>query len=134
MPPEASIAIQRWFATHTTLPVRLHSHATRLEELCGQVAGAALVVSTDTALVHLADAFDVPTLAFFPTHDPRVRVRDYPLCHAIRLHAPGLPDAPEFPRDDRDIAAAQAAWFPLDCLDAALTAATTRHQTRLLPR
>ncbi|MGG5820337.1 glycosyltransferase family 9 protein [Falsiroseomonas sp. HW251] len=79
-----------------------------LEELCGIVAGAAWVVSTDTGMVHLADAMERPCLAFFPTHDPVLRVRDYPFCRAVRLES-GLP-AQEFARDEHDVAAALAAW------------------------
>lgn len=101
-----------------------------IETLLGLAAGSALVVSTDTAMVHLADAFDIPCLAFFPTHRPEWRVRDYPRCWPIHLPAPGLPEALEFARDDSDIAAAQAAWFPngndLAWLDTAIDDVITR--------
>ena len=97
-------------------------------ELCGLVAGARLVVSADTAMVHLADAFAVPCLAFFTTHRPEWRVRDYPLCRAIHLPA-GLPEAIEFVRGPADVAACQAAWFArgadLGWLDAELQEAWT---------
>ncbi len=97
-----------------------------LEALCGLVAHARLVVSTDTAVVHLADAFDVPCLAFFPTHDPAWRVRDYPRCRAVALKA-ALPPALEFARDEADVLAAHTAWFcegdDLGWLDAELVAA-----------
>ncbi|MDE2198868.1 MAG: hypothetical protein KGJ41_07585 [Rhodospirillales bacterium] len=95
--------------------------AASLAELCALVAGARLVVSADTAMVHLADAFAVPCLALFTTHAPERRVRDYPLCRAVHRQPAGLPPALEFVRDAADIAAAQAAWGPdLDWLDAAL--------------
>jgi hypothetical protein len=81
-------------------------------EVCGLVAGAARVVSADTAIPHLADAFDVPCLAFFTTHRPQWRVRDYPLCRAVHLPPAGLPEALEFSRGPDDEAAARAAWFP----------------------
>jgi hypothetical protein len=80
--------------------------------LCGLVAGAALVVSTDTAMPHLADAFGVPCLAMFTTHRPEWRIRDYPLARAVYLPAPGLPPSLEFARTPQDVAAAQAAWRP----------------------
>lgn len=88
-----------------------------LAELCGQVAAARRVVSTDTAMVHLADAFSIPCLAFFPTHDPAWRVRDYPHCTPVALAA-DLPRGLEFPRRPADLAAARAAWFatPLPAL------------------
>jgi hypothetical protein len=94
--------------------------------LCALVAAADWVVATDTAMVHLADAFDVPCLAFFPTHDPAWRVRDYPHCTPVRL-ASALPAGIEFARDDSDLAQARAAWFPhgddLGWLDRALASA-----------
>lgn len=90
--------------SQATLP-----RANNLAELAGLVAGAAAVVSADTAMIHLADALDRPCLAFFTTHRPAWRVRDYPRCHAIDLAA-AVPDALEFVRDDADIAACRAAW------------------------
>lgn len=83
-----------------------------IEALCALVAGARAVISTDTAMVHLADAFDRPCLAFFTTHRPEWRVRDYPRCMAVHLPVPGLPESIEFPRGDADLDAARAAWFP----------------------
>jgi hypothetical protein len=82
-----------------------------LEDLCGLVRCARLVISTDTAMVHLADAFDVPCLAFFPTHDPEWRVRDYPKCHAVVLRS-ALPPGIEFARGTHDDELAHEAWFP----------------------
>ncbi|MGH7080028.1 MAG: glycosyltransferase family 9 protein [Acetobacteraceae bacterium] len=81
-----------------------------LSDLAGLISCAALIVSTDTAMVHLADAFSVPTLAFFVTHRPEWRARDYPFCRAIHLPA-ALPEALEFARDAADLAIAEAAWF-----------------------
>ncbi len=82
-----------------------------LADLAGLVAGARAVVSADTAMPHLADAYSVPCLAFFTTHRPDWRVRDYPLCRAVHLRT-DLPDALEFSRGPDDVAAARAAWFP----------------------
>jgi hypothetical protein len=61
--------------------------------------------------VHLADAFDVPCLAFFPTHRPEWRVRDYPRCVPIALRS-ALPQGIEFARGAGDHALARRAWFP----------------------
>jgi hypothetical protein len=93
-----------------------------LSQLLALVAGAALIVSTDTAMVHLADGLGVPTLAFFPTHRPEWRVRDYPLCRPVALEAE-LPPALEFARGPQDVVAAQASWFReggLDWIDSEL--------------
>ena len=87
-------------------------HCETIEDLCAFVAGARAVISTDTAMVHLADAFSKPCLVFMTTHRPAMRVRDYPLCRAVHLPVPGLPENTEFVRSEADIAAAQAAWFP----------------------
>ncbi len=81
-----------------------------LEDLCNLVAHARLVISTDTAMVHLADAVEVPCLAFFPTHNPTWRTRDYPLCTAVPL-AGAEPLGLEFARTPNDWATARLAWF-----------------------
>ncbi len=87
-------------------------HCETIAELCAVVAGARAIISTDTAMVHLADAFSIPCLAFMTTHQPAMRVRDYPLCRAVHLPVAGLPDNTEFVRSEADIVAAHAAWFP----------------------
>jgi hypothetical protein len=103
-------------------------HEASLADLCGLVAHARRVVSTDTAMVHLADAFDVPCLAFFPTHDPAWRVRDYPHCTPVALADPDPPGL-EFVRTPDDLAVARQAWFPrgndLSWLDPLLDAVPT---------
>lgn len=107
--------IHRWLLRTTRY--RVVTQATRADQptlgrLCGLVAAASLIVSTDTAVVHLADAFSVPCLAFFPTHRPAWRARDYPLCRSVLLVADNLPEALEFSRGVADDDAAMAAWFP----------------------
>ncbi len=69
-------------------------------------------ISTDTAMVHLADAFHVPCLAFFPTHRPEWRVREYPLCMSAALRT-GIPLGAEFARDANDHALACSGMPPL---------------------
>ncbi|HGO6074590.1 TPA: glycosyltransferase family 9 protein [Burkholderia cepacia] len=54
------------------------------------VKGARFLLSADTAAVHIAAGFDVPTTAFFTTIRPELRVRDYPLCRPVALDLPGL--------------------------------------------
>jgi hypothetical protein len=80
-------------------------------------------------MVHWADAFDVPCLAFFPTHHPEWRVRDYPKCRAVMLRS-ALPPGIEFTREPLDDQLAHAAWFPnggdLGWLADVLTAALER--------
>lgn len=112
MPGWVQALAQRWL-TQRGLPVRNQTTlppARTLRELCALVGGARLVISADTAMVHLADAMGVRCLAFFTTHEPAWRVRDYPLCEAVHIRPVGLPPALEFPRGPADVAAAQAAW------------------------
>jgi hypothetical protein len=139
MPTPIHDAIIRWFGRHTRRTVL--TQATRPDEaslahLCGLVASAALVISTDTAMVHLADAFSVPCLAFFPTHQPELRVRDYPRCRAVTLVARELPRSLEFSRGVADEAAASAAWFrdgaDLGWLDDLLATTVMEPSMRLL--
>ncbi len=126
MPEPVRVHIHAWLAEQTGAVVLDQAElppVERFEELCGLVAGARLVLSADTAMVHLADAFAVPCLAFFTTHRPEWRVRDYPLCRPVYLPS-GLPEAIEFVRDVADVAACHAAWFArgadLGWLDAVL--------------
>ncbi len=119
MPPVAHGRILRWLRARglrvvTQGPPGASARAApvveNMPELCGLVAGAACVISTDTAMVHLADAFSVPCLAFFTTHRPEWRVRDYPHCTPVYLRPEGLPEALEFVRRPEDEAATRAAW------------------------
>ncbi|CAM2139534.1 ADP-heptose--LPS heptosyltransferase [Pararobbsia alpina] len=64
------------------------------------IRGARALVTADSAAVHAAAGFDVPTTAVFTTIDPVLRVRDYPRCHAVDLRIRALQgmhtsDAPE---------------------------------------
>jgi hypothetical protein len=113
MPGDVHAHVLSWLRDHTDMEVLTQASlppAGSLAELCALVAGARLVVSADTAMVHLADAFSVPCLAFFTTHLPEWRVRDYPLCTPLHLPAAGLPPALEFDRGPADFAAAASAW------------------------
>jgi hypothetical protein len=113
MPEALHERVIDWFSARGATVVTQASlpRCDSLIALCSLVSGARLVVSVDTGMVHLADALGVPCLAFFTTHRPVWRVRDYPLCVPIHLPAPGLPEALEFPRDEADVAASRAAWF-----------------------
>jgi len=83
--------------------------AETIEQLCALVAGASAMISTDTGMLHLADAFDVPCAAVFTTHRPDWRVRDYPHCHTVRVVADGL-EGLEFLRGPGDLASIAEAW------------------------
>ena len=57
----------------------------RLDDYIARARSASVVVSTDTSSVHPAAGFDVPTPAVFSGIEPALRVRDYPLCHAVDI-------------------------------------------------
>ncbi|CAN0617469.1 conserved protein of unknown function [Burkholderia multivorans] len=78
------------------------------------IAGARLLFSVDSAAAHIADGFDVPTLACFTTIAPTLRVRGYPHCVPVALD---LPDAMRgLHRSERpdDVAAVEAAYRAVD--------------------
>lgn len=54
------------------------------------VRGARYLLSTDTAAIHIAAGFHIPTTALFTTIPPDLRVRDYPLCRNLMLEVPLL--------------------------------------------
>jgi hypothetical protein len=51
---------------------------------------ARYLVTSDTAAVHIAAGFDIPTTAFFSTVPPALRARDYDHCTPIKLSVPEL--------------------------------------------
>ncbi|MGS0892773.1 ADP-heptose--LPS heptosyltransferase [Burkholderia stagnalis] len=78
------------------------------------VKGASLLFASDTAALHLADGFDVPTLACFTTIGPALRVRDYVHCVPVALDVPaGLHGQHRSERPD-DLAAVDAAYRAID--------------------
>ncbi|MCB8874973.1 glycosyltransferase family 9 protein [Acidisoma silvae] len=121
MPPEAHLALQLGLAARGFGPVVTQGEPVEgaiaapfcpsIEALAALVAGARAVVSTDTAILHLADAYSVPCLALMTTHRPEWRVRDYPYCLPYRLPVTGVPESAEFVRGPEDLAAVRAAWF-----------------------
>lgn len=77
------------------------------------VKNARFVVTSDTAAVHIAAGFDVPTAAFFTTVPSDLRVRDYRHCTAIDLHLQGLCGVQASSRP-KDIALLERAYEALD--------------------
>jgi hypothetical protein len=66
--------------------ISAHSHS--LDRYLAWVRGASVLVGVDSSAIHVAAGFDVPTLAFFVSIDPALRVRDYPRCRAVDLRSP----------------------------------------------
>ncbi|WP_322027002.1 ADP-heptose--LPS heptosyltransferase [Burkholderia sp. BCC1977] len=78
------------------------------------VKGASVLFAPDTAALHLADGFDVPTLGCFTTIGPTLRVHDYPHCVPVALDLPaGLHGLHRSERPD-DLAAVEAAYRAID--------------------
>ncbi len=74
-----------------------HPHYTDVTPLAPDTADflnwvkhARYLVTSDTAALHIAAGFDVPSTAFFTTIPPAMRARDYANCHAVSVPVPGL--------------------------------------------
>ncbi|MDN7589706.1 glycosyltransferase family 9 protein [Burkholderia seminalis] len=94
--------------------VDVSGDATDTARFIAWVKGASLLFAPDTAALHLADGFDVPTLACFTTIGPALRVRDYPHCVPVELELPAeLHGLHRSERPD-DLAAVEAAYRKID--------------------
>ncbi|UCC13390.1 MAG: hypothetical protein JSW21_08250 [Gammaproteobacteria bacterium] len=58
---------------------------------CAVVKRAQAVVTVDSSLYHIADAFDVPSVVIFATISPKLRIPYYPSMEGVPL--PGLEDS-----------------------------------------
>jgi hypothetical protein len=74
-----------------------HAHYTDLTprspnttDFIAWIRGTRYLLTPDTAALHIAAGFDIPTTAFFTTIAPGSRVRDYPHCHCVDLPVPQL--------------------------------------------
>ncbi|MBN3735386.1 ADP-heptose--LPS heptosyltransferase [Burkholderia sp. Tr-20390] len=78
------------------------------------IKGASVLFAPDTAALHLADGFDVPTLACFTTIGPTLRVRDYPHCVPVALDVPAELRGMHRSERPADLAAVEAAYRAID--------------------
>ncbi|WP_321807138.1 ADP-heptose--LPS heptosyltransferase [Burkholderia sp. BCC1993] len=78
------------------------------------VRGASVLFAPDTAALHLADGFDVPTLGCFTTIGPALRVRDYPHCVPVALDVPDALHGLHRSERPDDLAAVEAAYRAID--------------------
>lgn len=62
---------------------RFRQRSRTLDQFIAWVKGSAAVVATDSAAMHIAAGFDVPTMAVFVSIDPVLRARDYPNCRVL---------------------------------------------------
>jgi hypothetical protein len=89
--------------------VDVRAHSPDTAHFLAWIRHAQYVVASDTAAVHIAAGFDVPTTAFFTTIAPALRVRDYPVCEPIALDVPALRDIQASSRAP-DLAVIEAAF------------------------
>ncbi|MBT0571497.1 ADP-heptose--LPS heptosyltransferase [Curvibacter sp. CHRR-16] len=108
--PHASVALrsipERW---HAPMVERLHAQfdlpvlgfanldlpgyrnvsalSTTIAQWLDWVRHAQHVVSVDSASIHLAAGFGIPSTGYFVSIPPQLRTRDYPLCQSIWLDA-----------------------------------------------
>ena len=85
------------------------SYSTSTAHFLAWVKQARYLLTSDTAAVHIAAGFDVPTTAFFTTVAPELRVRDYPLCRPVTLSLPELRNVQASDRE-QDLARVNAAY------------------------
>ncbi|MEX3005375.1 glycosyltransferase family 9 protein [Serratia fonticola] len=64
--------------------------STATADFLAWVKHARYVLTSDTAAVHIAAGYNVPTTAFFTSIAPELRVRDYPLCQPVYFALPKL--------------------------------------------
>jgi hypothetical protein len=97
-----------------------HAHYTDLApysastgDFVALIRGARYLFTPDTAALHIAAGFDIPTTGFFTTIAPGLRARDYPRCHSVSLPVPQLRgiQASSLPSDIERI---ERAYFALD--------------------
>lgn len=85
------------------------AYSTSTAHFLAWVKQARYMLTSDTAAVHIAAGFDVPTTAFFTTVAPELRVRDYTLCQAVTLSLSELRNVQASDREP-DLARVNAAY------------------------
>jgi hypothetical protein len=86
------------------------AHSASTAHFLAWVKRARYMLTADTAAVHIAAGFDIPTTAFFTTVAPELRVRDYPRCEPITLALPELRNVQASDRE-QDLARVKAAYL-----------------------
>jgi len=84
-------------------------HSRNTAQFLGWIRAARVLVTTDTAALHAAAGFDIPTLAGFVSIDPAMRAAGYPFCTALDLRRPALHGL-HHSEDPALLALAQSAW------------------------
>jgi len=92
--------------------VDISARSVDIADFIGFIKHARHLVAPDTAAIHIAAGFNIPTTAFFTTIAPQVRVRDYPYCKAVRLDVPAL-DGMHASSRQSDVQAIEDAYYAL---------------------
>jgi len=66
------------------------------EHLCAIIAHTQAIICADTVIYHIADAFNIPTVALFSTINPKLRIAYYSTVSGILV--PGAQDSPYYGR------------------------------------
>jgi hypothetical protein len=70
--------------------VNISRFSTKTVHFLSWIKHAAALMTCDSAAVHAAAGFEIPTTAFFTSILPEFRVRDYPLCTSFVVDVPEL--------------------------------------------
>jgi tetratricopeptide (TPR) repeat protein len=85
-------------------------------ELCSIVSHCDAILCADTAVYHLADAFNIPTVALFSSIEPPLRIRYYPTVIGVLLA--GAKESPYFRKhrmeNNLPVETVQKLWEHLD--------------------
>jgi len=85
-------------------------------ELCSIVAHCNAILCADTAIYHIADAFNIPTVALFSSIDPPLRIRYYPTVIGVLLA--GAKESPYYRKHRMEnnipVETVQKLWQTLD--------------------
>lgn len=93
--------------------IDIAGYATDTPQFLSWIKHARFVLSSDSAAVHAAAGFDVPSTAIFTSIPPELRVRDYTLCRPIALDVPTVRNMHASARP-QDIALLEQAYQKLD--------------------
>lgn len=119
--PGLQFALVELASTHYGLPVLgfteiahpgyhcVAEHSRDTSQFLSWIRAARVLVSTDSAAVHAAAGFSVPTLAGFTCIAPALRVAGYPRCTALDLRRPEL-DGLHFSEEPALVSLAEDAW------------------------
>lgn len=117
-----AILSQTGWTVASAVPIDFHhprfvdwsAHSRNFDDFVCLAAHADRVLSVDTSLYHVADAFSVPGTVLFTSIDPAERIGSYPYLAGIRVGDPGALAGLHRSEQPSDVALADALWDTLD--------------------